>query len=172
MSNKRSRNSDETITTTSTSRSPTPSASPSRTPTLKAQRLAPNYNGHGHGHGHGGSPPLLCTLPPTCDPPRNVPTALRDANDLERHYAMYHAHVCTDRSCGAVFPDERLLELVRILEFFSRVFELCILILLTIESHILLLSSEILFWLRIVVSSISQNAMIRLQWSERNAERK
>jgi hypothetical protein len=53
--------------------------------------------------------PLLCTLPPTC---HRHPTPIADTNDLERHYATYHAHVCGVKGCGCVFPDERLLELV------------------------------------------------------------
>ena len=53
--------------------------------------------------------PLLCTLPPTC---HRHPTPIADTNDLERHYATYHAHVCGVKSCGCVFPDGRLLELV------------------------------------------------------------
>ena len=53
--------------------------------------------------------PLLCTLPPTCN---RHPTPIADTNDLERHYATYHAHVCGVKGCGCVFPDGRLLELV------------------------------------------------------------
>lgn len=53
--------------------------------------------------------PLLCTLPPTC---HRHPTPIADTNDLERHYATYHAHVCGVKGCGCVFPDGRLLELV------------------------------------------------------------
>ena len=56
--------------------------------------------------------PLLCTLPPTCNPPHNIPTRLANSAALEAHYATYHAHVCEEKGCGAVFPDERLLELV------------------------------------------------------------
>ena len=56
--------------------------------------------------------PLLCTLPPTC---HRHPTPIADTNDLERHYATYHAHVCGVKGCGCVFPDERLLELVSVL---------------------------------------------------------
>ncbi|TFK71667.1 hypothetical protein BDN72DRAFT_764670 [Pluteus cervinus] len=52
--------------------------------------------------------PLLCTLPPTCN---RKPTPLENSRDLEAHYAKYHAHVCEERGCGCVFPDERLLEL-------------------------------------------------------------
>lgn len=54
---------------------------------------------------------LICTLPPTCNPPTNRPCQLNSAADLERHYATYHAHVCEERGCGAVFPEARLLEL-------------------------------------------------------------
>ncbi|KAF5373361.1 hypothetical protein D9615_007368 [Tricholomella constricta] len=52
--------------------------------------------------------PLLCTLPPTCN---HRPTPLASTRDLETHYATYHAHVCEQGGCGAVFPDARLLEL-------------------------------------------------------------
>jgi hypothetical protein len=55
---------------------------------------------------------LICTLPPTCNPPQNKPSKLTDSADLERHYATYHAHVCEEHGCNCVFPDERLLELV------------------------------------------------------------
>ena len=55
--------------------------------------------------------PLLCTLPPTC---HRHPTPIADTNDLERHYATYHAHVCSVKDCGCVFPDGRLLELVNV----------------------------------------------------------
>ena len=63
--------------------------------------------------------PLLCTLPPTC---HRHPTPIADTNDLERHYATYHAHVCGVKGCGCVFPDGRLLELVSglgVYHFFS-----------------------------------------------------
>ncbi|KAH8091739.1 hypothetical protein BXZ70DRAFT_874169, partial [Cristinia sonorae] len=52
--------------------------------------------------------PVLCTLPPTCN---HKPTPLANTQELERHYATYHAHVCEDPGCGCVFPDARLLEL-------------------------------------------------------------
>lgn len=54
--------------------------------------------------------PLLCTLPPTCSA---RPTPLRDTRELEAHYARAHAHVCAAPGCARVFPDARLLELVR-----------------------------------------------------------
>ncbi|KAI6001102.1 hypothetical protein F5J12DRAFT_700369, partial [Pisolithus orientalis] len=56
-------------------------------------------------------PGLLCTLPPTCNPPHNTPTPLSNSRDLEIHYGKYHAHVCEQPGCGFVFPDARLLEL-------------------------------------------------------------
>ena len=56
------------------------------------------------------SPPLLCTLPPTCN---HKPAAIANTAELERHYAKYHAHVCEEQSCGCVFPEARLLSLVR-----------------------------------------------------------
>ncbi|EGN97024.1 hypothetical protein SERLA73DRAFT_185308 [Serpula lacrymans var. lacrymans S7.3] len=55
--------------------------------------------------------PLLCTLPPTCNPPHHNATQIADSKELEMHYAKYHAHVCEQRGCGYVFPDARLLEL-------------------------------------------------------------
>ncbi|KAJ4475537.1 hypothetical protein J3R30DRAFT_3500438 [Lentinula aciculospora] len=56
---------------------------------------------------------LLCTLPPTCN---THSTVLADTQELEAHYAKYHAWVCqatkpTGGMCGNVFPDARLLEL-------------------------------------------------------------
>ncbi|KAG6909362.1 hypothetical protein DXG01_000801 [Tephrocybe rancida] len=54
------------------------------------------------------SHPLLCTLPPTCN---HRPTPLANSRELETHYATYHAHVCEQSGCGAVFPEARLLEL-------------------------------------------------------------
>ncbi|KAF8159395.1 hypothetical protein B0H34DRAFT_629183, partial [Crassisporium funariophilum] len=55
--------------------------------------------------------PLICTLPPTC---HRQSTPIANTNDLERHYATYHAHVCELKGCGCVFPDGRLLELHQI----------------------------------------------------------
>lgn len=54
---------------------------------------------------------LLCTLPPTCNPPHNRPTPIANSRDLEAHYGKYHAQVCEQKGCGFVFPDARLLEL-------------------------------------------------------------
>ena len=68
--------------------------------------------------------PLLCTLPPTC---HRHPTPIADTNDLERHYATYHAHVCGVKGCGCVFPDGRLLELVSGLGVY-RFFFYCVLV--------------------------------------------
>jgi hypothetical protein len=61
----------------------------------------------------GGKPPkeLLCSLPPTCN--KGNGTTLLGTRDLEVHYAKYHAHVCEVVGCECVFPDARLLELVR-----------------------------------------------------------
>ncbi|KAK7031605.1 hypothetical protein R3P38DRAFT_2924690 [Favolaschia claudopus] len=69
-------------------------------PTLKAQRTAQISSS--------ANPPFLCTLPPTC---HQQPTPIGSSNDLESHYATYHAHVCEQPSCSCVFPDARLLEL-------------------------------------------------------------
>ena len=53
--------------------------------------------------------PILCNLPPTC---QSRPTPIPNTMELERHYAMFHAHVCQFDRCGCVFPEERFLELV------------------------------------------------------------
>jgi hypothetical protein len=93
-----------------------PNSSSSLSPgsTIKAATISGTVGGAGAGTGttviqpvtrH----PLLCTLPPTC---HRHPTPIADTNDLERHYATYHAHVCGVKGCGCVFPDARLLELV------------------------------------------------------------
>ena len=79
--------------------SPSRALSPAGTP--KAQRVSAPVRS-----------PLLCTLPPTCNLP-NHPTPLSDTRALEAHYAAYHAHVCSSTGCGCVFPDARLLGLVR-----------------------------------------------------------
>src|ERR1700676_2855548 len=79
--------------------------SPSLEPTPKSSRTTTSS-----------SRPLLCTLPPTCNPPRNQPTHIANSRDLEAHYAIYHAHVCEFQGCGCVFPDARLLELVSLNE--------------------------------------------------------
>ncbi|KAJ7881160.1 hypothetical protein B0H13DRAFT_2049811 [Mycena leptocephala] len=68
-------------------------------PTSKAQRTT-EASSSAH-------PPLLCTLPPTCN---HHPTAIANSKDLETHYATYHAHVCEENGCDCVFPDARLLE--------------------------------------------------------------
>ena len=83
---------------------PPSSSSSLDTPTPKAARtsLPPTTN-----------PLLFCTLPPTCHPPSNRPTPLKDARELEAHYAKYHAHVCEVFGCMSVFPDARTLDLVR-----------------------------------------------------------
>ncbi|KAH0583057.1 hypothetical protein H2248_010945 [Termitomyces sp. 'cryptogamus'] len=62
----------------------------------------------GQAESEGGNHPLLCTLPPTCN---HKPTPLANSRELEAHYATYHAHVCEQHGCGAVFPEVRLLEL-------------------------------------------------------------
>ncbi|CAE6435517.1 unnamed protein product [Rhizoctonia solani] len=63
-----------------------------------------------------GSRSLVCSLPPTCAPPRH-PTTLGSLRDLEEHYKKYHTHTCQEGNCrnepgGAkIFPDARMLEL-------------------------------------------------------------
>ncbi|KAJ7308573.1 hypothetical protein DFH08DRAFT_719782, partial [Mycena albidolilacea] len=52
--------------------------------------------------------PLLCT--PTCN---HHTTPIANSRDLEVHYATYHAHVCEEQGCDCVFPDARLLEIIR-----------------------------------------------------------
>ncbi|KDQ61884.1 hypothetical protein JAAARDRAFT_90817, partial [Jaapia argillacea MUCL 33604] len=54
---------------------------------------------------------LICTLPPTCNPPINRACVLHGTRELEAHYATYHTWVCEEHGCGCVFPGERLLEL-------------------------------------------------------------
>lgn len=66
---------------------------------------------------------ISCTLPPTCNPP-NPATILPSSKEFEKHYSLYHTHVCTapevkrhatsarEGICGKVFPDARLLDLV------------------------------------------------------------
>ncbi|KAF8329352.1 uncharacterized protein EI90DRAFT_2877101, partial [Cantharellus anzutake] len=53
---------------------------------------------------------LICRLAPTCSGP-NRATRLRDAVEMERHYAVCHTHICAADRCHTVFPDERFLEL-------------------------------------------------------------
>lgn len=65
---------------------------------------------------------ISCTLPPTCNPP-NPATILPSSKEFEKHYSLYHTHVCTapevkrhatsarEGICGKVFPDARLLDL-------------------------------------------------------------
>ena len=85
--------------------SPSRTSSPAGTP--KAQRVTTPLRS-----------PLLCTLPPTCHLPNHA-TPLPDTRALEAHYASYHAHVCSSPGCGCVFPDARMLELVRSCTFLS-----------------------------------------------------
>ncbi|KZT68687.1 hypothetical protein DAEQUDRAFT_711445 [Daedalea quercina L-15889] len=87
----------------SSSQAQTEESAPSAEPTPKAVRTALPATAT--------SAPLLCTLPPTCNPPQNRPTPLANSTELESHYATYHAHVCEEHECGCVFPDARLLEL-------------------------------------------------------------
>lgn len=92
--------------TPSTSSS-SPSTSPAQAPP-KAARLAPgeSFSSVVEAIPHH---PLICTLPPTCD---RKPTPIANTNELESHYAHYHAHVCAVKGCRCVFPEERLLVLV------------------------------------------------------------
>ncbi|KAF9517105.1 hypothetical protein BS47DRAFT_1483530 [Hydnum rufescens UP504] len=54
---------------------------------------------------------LTCTLAPTCSRP-NRPTVVRNSQEMERHYALYHTFVCsTAEGCCSVFPDARFLAL-------------------------------------------------------------
>jgi hypothetical protein len=99
------------MATTKRARSPTPPA-PSE-PTLKAQRT-PSPAPAATNQAATASLIRVCTLPPTCDPPRHAPTrlAMKDPRAYERHHAMYHANVCEE--CNAVFPEPMFLELVRL----------------------------------------------------------
>ncbi|KAJ8473736.1 hypothetical protein ONZ51_g7670 [Trametes cubensis] len=72
-----------------------PSPSPTPSPTLKAARTSATPP-PGAGEPSTSSGHILCTLPPTCNPP-NRPTHLAGTRDLEAHYAMYHAHVCEEK---------------------------------------------------------------------------
>ncbi|EMD39405.1 hypothetical protein CERSUDRAFT_113037 [Gelatoporia subvermispora B] len=100
MASKRARTSSPSPT------SPLPSPPPS--PPSKAQRTLPSSLS---AESISEQRELLCTLPPTCNPPHNRPTSLTGTRALEAHYATYHAHVCEEQGCGCVFPDARLLEL-------------------------------------------------------------
>jgi hypothetical protein len=86
----------------------TPSSSPSPARTPKAPRISTSLPAR---------PPFLCVLPPTCHLPNRY-TPLNDSRALESHYATHHAHVCSSSDCGCVFPDARLLELVRHISFY------------------------------------------------------
>jgi hypothetical protein len=70
-------------------------------------------NGHGAGDHKASPAQLLCTLPPTCSPPHQ-PSRIANSAELEKHYALYHAHVCEVDGCGSVFPEARLLDLVSV----------------------------------------------------------
>lgn len=83
--------------------SPSPSLTPEPEPMYKSSRITQEASGDRR---------LLCTLPPTCNPPHNHPTPIANSRDLELHYGKYHAQVCEQKGCGFVFPDARLLELV------------------------------------------------------------
>lgn len=85
--------------TMSTKRSASPS-SPS-SPSHKSQRIASSD-----------ARELVCSLPPTCS--RNGGTRLQGTRELEVHYAKFHAHVCSAPRCECIFPEARLLELVRL----------------------------------------------------------
>ncbi|OAX35416.1 hypothetical protein K503DRAFT_868289 [Rhizopogon vinicolor AM-OR11-026] len=82
--------------------SPSLSLTPEPEPMYKSSRIAQEASGDRR---------LLCTLPPTCNPPHNRPTPIANSRDLELHYGKYHAQVCEQKGCGFVFPDARLLEL-------------------------------------------------------------
>ena len=96
----------------------TPSSSSSLLPTLdaaspdpppKASRIHPSETDGSSTQSEVVGHPILCNLPPTC---HHKPTPIPNTNELERHYALYHAHVCGVEDCGSVFPEARLLELV------------------------------------------------------------
>lgn len=54
---------------------------------------------------------LRCNLAPTCSGFRRE-AVFQSAAEMERHYAMYHTHVCNEPGCSKVFPDARFLSLV------------------------------------------------------------
>ncbi|KAF9038575.1 hypothetical protein BJ165DRAFT_398841 [Panaeolus papilionaceus] len=85
-------------------------AQPTHNPPSKAIRIIP-FNASEQDTAtttSSGIHPLLCNLPPTC---HHHPTPIADTNELERHYASHHAHVCAIDNCRCVFPEARLLEL-------------------------------------------------------------
>src|ERR1700728_3503211 len=95
----------------SSKRARTPSTSSVSSPVPKAYRSS-GVPSSGAPSGETPNCPLLCTLRPTCHPPENRPTPLKDTAELEAHYAKFHAHVCEVRGCGCVFPEARMLQLV------------------------------------------------------------
>ncbi len=82
--------------------SPTPSLSPPPSPSHKLVRHSPG-------------PPdraLTCSLPPTCS---SSPVQFDTLEALESHHSKCHAWICGSQGCGKVFPDGRLMELVRVI---------------------------------------------------------
>jgi hypothetical protein len=110
MSSKRPRDRARSSTSTSASSTTTTSDTRFNGHTAKAARSDPYTNASASLDTD--ALPLLCTLPPTCNPPHGRPTPLANSAELETHYAKFHAHVCEWERCGCVFPEGRLLELV------------------------------------------------------------
>ena len=52
--------------------------------------------------------PYVCTLPPTC---HRQPEQFATSSALSAHHTTHHAHLCAERGCSKVFPDERFLNL-------------------------------------------------------------
>lgn len=60
--------------------------------------------------------PIWCNLPPTCSQPHK-PTACYGVDELEAHYARFHAYICEADGCNCVFDREHYLTLVRFKSF-------------------------------------------------------
>ena len=86
--------------------SPASPSSPTTSPSHKSARIASNAR------------ELVCSLPPTCS--KNGGTRLQGTKELEAHYAKYHAHVCSASGCECIFPEARLLELVRLCTLYDK----------------------------------------------------
>lgn len=106
------RRSSTSTSNSNSSTSPSPSSSVSSPETKIARSSTSPGISHSGDQGVKEQRPILCTLPPTCN---RHPITLANSRELERHYATYHAHVCEYSGCGCVFPEARLLELVRAL---------------------------------------------------------
>lgn len=119
-----SASSSSSASTSSSSSSPSRSARPSASPASKHSRLPPSLSSSSH----------TCSLPPTCDAD---PPTFASADEVESHYRKLHSLVCEcevdaepadgtlerggnekgkarahQTKCGAIFPEQRLMDLV------------------------------------------------------------